>query len=157
MSINAFTLLEKNKCERYITATSANTNSYLCDMADDMHGIYVIRTNRGGRKATLPRNLDPTFTIFPCRMNYSPAAHGGWPLPIGWVCCVKCMPTRQFWDSGGVKLESLCNFNILSCQWTVNCLLGGEGVSDTRTHRKITFSERSYNAHLFNFPYYTRI
>ena len=33
-------------------------------------------------------------------------------------------PTRQFWDSGGVKLESLCNFSIVGCQWTVNCLLG---------------------------------
>ncbi len=34
------------------------------------------------------------------------------------------LPTRQFWDSGGVKLESLCNFSIVGCQWTVNCLLG---------------------------------
>ncbi len=34
------------------------------------------------------------------------------------------IPTWQFWDSGGVKLESLCNFNIVVCQWTVNCLLG---------------------------------
>ena len=33
-------------------------------------------------------------------------------------------PTWQFWDSGGVKLESLCNFSIVGCQWTVNCLLG---------------------------------
>ncbi len=33
-------------------------------------------------------------------------------------------PTWQFWDSGGVKLESLCNFSIVVCQWTVNCLLG---------------------------------
>ncbi len=33
-------------------------------------------------------------------------------------------PTWQFWDSGGVKLESLCNFSIMGCQWTVNCLLG---------------------------------
>ncbi len=24
-------------------------------------------------------------------------------------------PTRQFWDSGGVKLESLCNFSIVGC------------------------------------------
>ena len=30
----------------------------------------------------------------------------------------------QFWDSGGVKLESQCNFSIAGCQWTVNCLLG---------------------------------
>ncbi len=36
----------------------------------------------------------------------------------------KLLPTRQFWDSGGVKLESLCNFSIVGCQWTVNCLLG---------------------------------
>ncbi len=34
-------------------------------------------------------------------------------------------PPWQFWDSGGVKLESLCNFSIVGCQWTVNCLLGG--------------------------------
>ncbi len=34
------------------------------------------------------------------------------------------VPTWQFWDSGGVKLESLCNFSIVVCQWTVNCLLG---------------------------------
>ncbi len=34
------------------------------------------------------------------------------------------IPTRQFWDSGGVKLESLCNFSIVGCQWTVDCLLG---------------------------------
>ena len=33
-------------------------------------------------------------------------------------------PTWQFWDSGGVKLESLCNFSIVGCQGTVNCLLG---------------------------------
>ena len=36
------------------------------------------------------------------------------------------LPTWQFWDSGGVKLESLCNFSIVGCQWTVNCLLGEE-------------------------------
>ncbi len=30
----------------------------------------------------------------------------------------------QFWDSGGVKLESLWNFSIVGYQWTVNCLLG---------------------------------
>ncbi len=35
------------------------------------------------------------------------------------------LPTWQFWDCGGVKLESLCNFSIEGCQWTVNCLLGG--------------------------------
>ncbi len=34
------------------------------------------------------------------------------------------VPTWQFWDSGGVKLESLCNCSIVVCQWTVNCLLG---------------------------------
>ena len=35
------------------------------------------------------------------------------------------IPTWQFWDYGGVKLESLCNyFSIVGCQWTVNCLLG---------------------------------
>ena len=33
-------------------------------------------------------------------------------------------PTWQFWDPDGVKLESLCNFSIVGCQWTVNCLLG---------------------------------
>ncbi len=33
-------------------------------------------------------------------------------------------PMWQFWDSGGVKLESLCNFSIVGCQWTVNSLLG---------------------------------
>ncbi len=33
-------------------------------------------------------------------------------------------PMWQFWDSGGVKLESLSNFSIVGCQWTVNCLLG---------------------------------
>ena len=36
----------------------------------------------------------------------------------------KFIPMWQFWDSGGVKLESLCNFSIVGCQWTVNCLLG---------------------------------
>ncbi len=34
------------------------------------------------------------------------------------------IPPWQFWDSGGVKLESLCKFSIVGCQWTVNCLLG---------------------------------
>ena len=38
-------------------------------------------------------------------------------------------PTWQFWDSGRVKLESLCNFSIVGCQWTANCLLGGSTVS----------------------------
>ncbi len=33
-------------------------------------------------------------------------------------------PTKQFWDHGAVKLESLYNFSIVGCQWTVNCLLG---------------------------------
>ena len=38
----------------------------------------------------------------------------------------KCFwqPTWQFWDSGGVKLESLCKSSIVGCQWTVNYLLG---------------------------------
>ncbi len=38
-------------------------------------------------------------------------------------------PTWQFWDPGGVKLDSLCNFSIVGCQWTVNCLQGIEIVS----------------------------
>ncbi len=39
-------------------------------------------------------------------------------------CTCHIVPTWQFWDSGGVKLESLCNFSIVGCQGTVNCLLG---------------------------------
>ncbi len=33
-------------------------------------------------------------------------------------------PKWQFWDPGGVKFESLCNFSIVGCQWPVKCLLG---------------------------------
>ncbi len=33
-------------------------------------------------------------------------------------------PTWQFWDSGGVKLESLCNFSTVGCQWTMSAGLG---------------------------------
>ncbi len=43
----------------------------------------------------------------------------------GFLLDFEKVPTWQFWDSGGVKLESLCNFSIVGCQWTVNCLLGG--------------------------------
>ena len=33
-------------------------------------------------------------------------------------------PTWQFWDSFGVKLESLCNFSIVVCQWTCQLSAG---------------------------------
>ncbi len=33
-------------------------------------------------------------------------------------------PSRQFWDCGRWKSDSLLNFSIVGCQWTVNCLLG---------------------------------
>ncbi len=33
-------------------------------------------------------------------------------------------PSRQFWDYGRWKSESLWNFSIVGCQFTVNCLLG---------------------------------
>ncbi len=52
-------------------------------------------------------------------------------------------PTRQFWDSGGVKLESLCNFSIVVCQWTVNCLLGSHNYK-TSGHDIITGSRGEY-------------
>ena len=32
--------------------------------------------------------------------------------------------SRQFWDCGRWKSDSLWNFSIVGCQWTVNCLLG---------------------------------
>ncbi len=34
------------------------------------------------------------------------------------------IPSRQFWDCGRWKSDSLWNFSIVGCQWTVNCLLG---------------------------------
>ncbi len=33
-------------------------------------------------------------------------------------------PSRQFWDCGRRKSDSLWNHIIVGCQWTVNCLLG---------------------------------
>ncbi len=37
----------------------------------------------------------------------------------------ECIPTWQFWDPGGVKLESLCNFSIVrSCQPVLQCAQG---------------------------------
>ncbi len=46
--------------------------------------------------------------------------------------CKKCLMYHHkfyslrgnFGTFGGVKLESLCNFSIVGCQWTLNCLLG---------------------------------
>ena len=38
------------------------------------------------------------------------------------------VPSRQFWDCGRWKSDSLWNFSIVGCQWTVNCLLGFEHV-----------------------------
>ncbi len=32
-------------------------------------------------------------------------------------------PSRQFWDCVRWKSDSLWNFSIVGCQWTVNCLL----------------------------------
>ncbi len=34
------------------------------------------------------------------------------------------LPSRQFWDCGRWKSDSLWNFSIVGCQFTVNCLLG---------------------------------
>ncbi len=36
----------------------------------------------------------------------------------------KYVPSRQFWDCGRWKSDSLWNFRIVGCQLTVNCLLG---------------------------------
>ncbi len=34
------------------------------------------------------------------------------------------VPSRQFWDCGRWKSDSLWNFSIVGCQFTVNCLRG---------------------------------
>ena len=52
------------------------------------------------------------------------------------------LPTWQFWDPGGVKLESLCNFSIVGCQWTVNCLLGSWTRSREAGHVSSNFREK---------------
>ncbi len=44
-------------------------------------------------------------------------------LVIGHVGCW-LHPSRQFWDCGRWKSDSLWNFSIVGCQFTVNCLLG---------------------------------
>ncbi len=51
-----------------------------------------------------------------------------------WLHLQAGIPTWQFWDSGGVKLESLCNFSIVVCQWTVNCLLGSHPSRQLTVH-----------------------
>ncbi len=63
----------------------------------------------------------------------------------------KLQPTRQFWDSGGVKLESLCNFNIVGCQWTVNCLLGGfNSTSSIKGFLKELFCDMQLKSRVIN-------
>ncbi len=48
------------------------------------------------------------------------------------------VPRRQFWDCGGWKSDSLRNFSIEGCQWTVNCLLGLVHVWWCRWHKWLT-------------------
>ncbi len=42
---------------------------------------------------------------------------------LSWASVNTC-PSRQFWDCCRWKSDSLWNFSIAGCQWTVNCLLG---------------------------------
>ncbi len=57
-------------------------------------------------------------------MHASQEEKNGSTLQKGTILQFSSTPMWQFWDSGGVKLEFVCNFGIVGCQWTVNCLLG---------------------------------
>ncbi len=71
----------------------------------------------------------------------------------------KCFhPSRQFWDCGRWKSDSLWNFSIVGCQWTVDCLLGCTQVatfirqSFTQAQSSHSYTQSQKKHTIYSFP-----